>query len=32
MKGGDWKGVEMEKFRIRCGEGQEIWLDGHENE
>ena len=19
-------------FRIRCGEGQERWLDGHENE
>jgi len=22
----------MEGFRIRCWEGQERWLDGHENE
>ena len=25
-----WRGTWG--FRIRCGEGQERWLDGHENE
>lgn len=25
-------GRRMEKFGIRCGEGQERWLNGHENE
>ena len=35
MEGGNWKGEGGEKgegFRIRCGEGQERWLDDHENE
>jgi hypothetical protein len=27
---GYWE--ENEGFRIRCGECQERWLDGHENE
>ena len=38
MEGGNWEGViNMDGkgnggFRVRCGEGQERWLDGHENE
>jgi hypothetical protein len=28
--GGTWEGGDVE-FRIRYGEGQERWLDGHEN-
>ena len=27
---GAWEGNRG--FRIKCGEGQERWLDGHENE
>ena len=35
MERGNWGGGEGEGnggFRIRCGEGQERWLDGHEDE
>jgi hypothetical protein len=35
MEGGNWKGEGGEKgegFRIRCGEGQERWLEDYENE
>jgi hypothetical protein len=29
---GEERGMEMEEFRIRYGEGNEGWPDGHENE
>jgi hypothetical protein len=35
MEGGNLErreGKGNRGFRIRCGEGQERWLDGHENE
>jgi hypothetical protein len=36
MEGRNWVEEEMGRslgsFRIRCGEGQEGWLHGHENE
>jgi len=36
MEGGSWKGAVLGRgmggFRIRGEEGQEKWIDGHENE
>ena len=32
MEEGRWYGQGNEGYQIRCGEGQERWLDGHENE
>jgi len=33
MEGGNWVGEGIERgmggFRLRCGEGQERWPDGH---